>query len=305
MIPSFDGFMLPLLKAVADGKEYTSKDIVRIVSDSLGLSEEERNKVMKSKRNKRQTVAYNRTHWARLFLKKAGLLEAPSMGKIKITQQGLNVLNEDQISKIDRKYLRRFDSFSEWENKSRDGANVTDEPVSSSDTPEDTIQGGIEEYNEMLYANLLEEVSKISPYDFEKLVLDLLERMYGGVVEQTKHSRDGGFDGIVYEDELGLGKIYIQCKRYDSNNHIRPKDIDAFIGVLDASSKKGIFITTSKFTPDAEDRVKNRSDVSVALVDGDHLAKLMNKYGVGVAEKESITINEIDQDYFAEFDSAD
>lgn len=305
MVPPFEEFMLPLLKTVADGKEYAGAGVIRAVSDSMSLSEDDRNEVMPSKRNRRMTYAYNRLHWAKTYLKFAGLLEIPSRGKFRITQRGLDVLKEHP-SKIDIKYLLRFDSFSEWKAKNRDeGSDSADVAVSSNETPEETIQRGVTEYSRSLHADLLEEVSKISPHGFEELALDLLERMYGGVAEQTKRSRDGGIDGIIHEDELGLGRIYIQCKQY-SNSPVGAKDVDAFIGALGASAKKGVFITTSKFTQDAKERVKNlRTDTSVVLVDGARLAELMDKNGVGISEGECIRINKIDQDYFEKFDSAD
>lgn len=301
VVPPFEEFMLPLLKAVSDGGEYTLANAVRPVSDSMGLSEDDRNKVMPSKRNRSTTYAHNRLHWAKTYLKFAGLLEIPSRGKFRITQRGRDVLGE-RPSRIDIKYLLRFESFAEWKSKSRgEGADSAEAPSASSATPEEAIQRGVAEYSESLHADLLEEVLKISPRGFEELALDLLERMYGGKAEPTQRGRDGGFDGIVYEDELGLAKIYVQCKRYDSGNLVRAKDVDAFIGVLDASSKKGIFITTSNFTTDAKDRLKNRNDVSVVLIDGMRLAELMEKHGVGVSEKDSITINKIDQDYFEQY----
>ena len=301
MVPPFEEFMLPLLKEVSDGGEYDLANTVRPVSDSMGLSEDERNRPMPSKRNRSTTYAHNRLHWAKTYLKFAGLLEIPSRGKFRITQRGRDVLDE-RPSRIDTNYLLRFESFAEWKSKSRgEGTGSADAPSTGSATPEEAIQRGITEYSESLHADLLEEVLKISPRGFEELALDLLERMYGGKAEPTKHSRDGGFDGIVYEDELGLAKIYVQCKRYDRGNLVRAKDIDAFIGVLDASSKKGIFITTSKFTSDAEDRLKTRNDVSVVLINGLRLAELMEKHGVGVSEKDSITINKIDQDYFEQY----
>ena len=301
VVPPFEEFMLPLLKAVSDGGEYTLANAVRPVSDSMGLSEDDRNKVMPSKRNRSTTYARNRLHWAKTYLKFAGLLEIPSRGKFRITQRGRDVLGE-RPSRIDIKYLLRFESFAEWKSKSRgEGADSAEAPSASSATPEEAIQRGVAEYSESLHADLLEEVLKISPRGFEELALDLLERMYGGEAELTPSGRDGGFDGIVHEDELGLAKIYVQCKRYDSGNLVRAKDVDAFVGVLDASSKKGIFITTSNFTPDAKDRLKNRNDVSVVLIGGMRLAELMEKHGVGVSEKDSITINKIDQDYFEQY----
>ena len=301
MAPPFNRFMLPLLRAISDGKEHTMASIISAVSDDLDLSEEQRNKRMPGKRKARTTYVYHRLGWAKTNLKRAGLLEMPNRGNTKITQKGLDVL-KDPPDEISRKYLQQFESYREWKNTfKRRGGNTDEEDEADVDieTPNETIQRGFDDYRRDLHSKLLEEVLKIPPHSFEELALDLLERMYGKA-EQTQRSKDGGFDGIVYEDELGLSKIRIQCKRYDVNNAVRSKDIDAFIGILDAN-KKGVFITTSEFTADAKDRLKNRNDVSVVLINGLRLAKLMEKYGVGVYEKDSITINEIDQDYFEQY----
>ena len=304
MAPPFNRFMLPLLRAISDGQEHTTPSIISAVSDDLGLSEEQRDEIMPSKRKARTTYVADRLSWAKTYLKRAGLLEMPNRGYAKITQKGLDVL-KDPPDEISRKYLQRFESYREWKGTfKRRGDNTSEEnepDVDTGETPNDTMQRGFDEYRQDLHSELLEEVLKIPPHSFEKLALDLLERMYGGKAEQTQRSRDGGFDGIVYEDELGLSKIYTQCKRYDRGNLVRPKDIDAFIGVLDASSKKGIFITTSEFTPDAKERLKNRNDVSVVLINGLRLAELMEKHGVGVSEEYSIAINKIDQDYFEQY----
>ena len=302
MVPPFNKFVLPLLRAISDGKEHTMASIISAVSDDLGLSEKQRNEKMPSKRKRRITYVYHRLGWAKTSLQRAGLLEMPNRGYAKITQQGLDVL-KDPPDEISRKYLQRFESYREWKDTfKRRGDNTEEEDeldVDISETPNETIQRGFDNYRQDLHSRLLEEVLKIPPHSFEELALDLLERMYGGKAELTQRSRDGGFDGIVYEDELGLSKIYIQCKQYSSNS-VPAKDIDAFIGVL-ASSKKGIFITTSEFTQDAKERIRNRNDVSVVLINGLRLAELMEKHGVGVSEEDSIAINKIDQDYFEQY----
>ena len=256
---------------------------------------------MPGKRKARTTYVYHRLGWAKTNLKRAGLLEMPNRGYVKITPKGLDVL-KDPPDEISRKDLRQFDSYREWESTFKRRNDNTDEEDEADvdETPNETIERGFDNYRQDLHSKLLEEVLKIPPRSFEALALDLLERMYGGEAKGTQYSKDGGFDGIVYEDELGLSKIRIQCKRYDVNNAVRSKDIDAFIGILDAN-KKGVFITTSEFTQDAEDRLKNRNDVSVVLINGLRLAELMEKYGVGVYEKDSKTINEIDQDYFEQY----
>ena len=301
MAPPFNRFMLPLLRAISDGKEHGMPSIIRAVSDELSLSEEQRNEIMPSKRKRRTTYVSHRLGWAKTNLQRAGLLEMPNRGYAKITQKGLDVL-KDPPDEISRKYLQRFESYREWKSTFKrrgDNTEEEDEPDVDIETPNETIRRGFDDYRQNLHSELLEEISKIPPRGFEALVLDLLRQMrYGEIVKRTKRSWDDGIDGIVYEDELGLGKIYIQCKRY--KNPVQVNEVKEFMGTLHTTNtKKGIFITTSRFTPNARSCVDDlKTDTTVVLMDGSQLVDLMEKNGVGVSKVEDMTINEIDQSYF-------
>jgi restriction system protein len=163
------------------------------------------------------------------------------------------------------------------------------------------ITTGYEIIQETLYNELLEKVKTVSDQGFEMLVLDLCKKMnYGDLVEHTGKSGDQGIDGIIKEDRLGLGEIYLQAKRWEGQ--VPSKEVRNFVGSLQATkTKKGIFITTSDFTPDGRDFAKRLSDTTIILINGKELARLMVEYDVGVSEVNNIKIKKIDQDYFDQY----
>ena len=294
-IPTVEDLMLPLLQAVKDGHSYQVRDASERTSELLGLSSDARNVIMPGKTT---TTVHYRLGWARHYLKRAGLLEAPSYGLVKITDLGSKVLAE-QPSKIDKNYLSRFGPTDNAE----DSGVVHPAGEDSSETPEDTMRRGLAGMRGRLHQDLKEELERVSPAGFEKLVLDVCKNMgYGDMTRHTGESRDRGIDGIIREDKLGLGEIYIQAKRWGSS--VRAKDVRDFVGALAATStKKGIFITTSSFTPDASAAVNNLKDgTRVILIDGDQLVSLMDESGTGVVESATITINRVDREYFTQFD---
>ena len=293
-------FMLPILKAIEDEREYTIANIVRAVSNDLGLSKKEREEIMSS-----STLRSNLS-WAKTHLKYAGLVEYTKSREVfKITQHGLKVL-KNPPSMIDRKYLRRnFDPYKEQSKKLENHGSDTSEDEMDFTDPNEAIDRYTDKLRNALHSDLRDEISKRSPKGFVDLTLDLLGRIYGGAVEAGKQTRDGGIDGTIQEDELGLNKIYIQCKRYKSD--VTAKDVRDFLGALHSkSTKKGIFITSSEFTPDAKKSIENlKTDASVVLVDGLRLAELMDKNGIGVSTERSISINNLDQDHFDRFEKDD
>lgn len=304
-IPPFWHFCLPLLKSISDGQEHKTASKIGAVSDELGLSDKQRNEIMPSKRKSPITYVYHRLGWAKTHLQYAGLVERPHWGFIRITQRGLDVL-KDPPTLIDMKYLQQFESWEEWYRKLRSRDGGTDDgdelDVDGGEDPEETMRRGVKGMRKVLHLELQEEISKISSTGFESLVLDLLNRMKYGDTERTGRSGDGGIDGVIYEDELGLGRIYMQCKQY--KNPVQPKDVRDFIGALQTTSaKKGIFITTSTFTSGAEEYVKTlKADTLVVLINGKRLVELMEKNGVGVYKEEDVPINKIDRGYFEDFD---
>lgn len=295
-IPTFEDVMLPLLHIIKDKKEYSLRQVEDALSGHFQLTEEERTRMLPSGG---MTYLYNRTGWAKTDLKFAGLIEQSGRGLFKITDRGLQVLSENP-SKIDVEFLRKFPEFVAWQNKESEKPKQEITSLSSQ-TPEDMITTGYEIIQEALYSDLLEKIKSVSNQGFEMLVLDLCKKMnYGDLVEHTGKSGDQGIDGIIKEDRLGLGEIYLQAKKWEDS--VASKDVRNFAGSLQATkSKKGIFITTSDFTPDGREFIKKLSDSTIILINGKDLAKLMVEYDVGVSEINNIRIKKIDQDYFEQY----
>lgn len=295
-IPTFEDVMLPLLHVIKDKKEYSLRQVEDALSGHFQLTEEERTRMLPSGG---MTYLYNRIGWAKTDLKFAGLIEQSGRGLFKITDRGLQVLSENP-SKIDVEFLRKFPEFVAWQNKESEKPKQEIAPLSSQ-TPEDMITTGYEIIQEALYSDLLEKIKSVSNQGFEMLVLDLCKKMnYGDLVEHTGKSGDQGIDGIIKEDRLGLGEIYLQAKKWEGS--VASKDVRNFAGSLQATkSKKGIFITTSDFTPDGREFIKKLNDSTIILINGKDLAKLMVEYDVGVSEINNIRIKKIDQDYFEQY----
>jgi restriction system protein len=287
--------MLPLLHLGADGKSFTQKEAVAALADEMGLTEDDRSELLASG----QTRLFNRVAWARSYLKAAGLLTSPSRGVSLITDDGLAVLRHPP-ERIDIKYLDRFPSFVEF--RTRKTQSAGDEPAEdSSQTPEEQFESGYERFREALASELLERVRAVSPRFFERLVVDLLVRMgYGGSREDAGEaigqSGDGGIDGIIKEDKLGLDTVCVQAKRWQ--NPVGRPVVQAFAGSLEGRrARKGVLLTTSTVTRDAEEYV-NAIEKRIVLIDGPRLARLMIEHGVGVREIATYTLSEINEEYF-------
>lgn len=289
--------MLPLLQVIKDKNEYSLRQVEDALSRHFQLTEEERSKMLPSGG---MTYLYNRIGWAKTDLKFAGLVEQTGRGLFKITDRGLQVLSENP-SRIDVEFLKKFPEFVSWQNKESEKPKQLESTPLTSQTPEDMITTGYEIIQEALYSDLLDKIKSVSDQGFEMLVLDLCKKMnYGDLIKHTGKSGDQGIDGIIKEDRLGLGEIYLQAKKWEGS--VGSKDVRNFAGSLQATkSKKGIFITTSDFTPDGREFVKKLSDSVIILINGKDLAKLMVEYDVGVSEVNSIRIKKIDQDYFEQY----
>lgn len=300
----FKYFYLPVLEGCKDGKEKKLADSVEYVIKYLNLTEEDKKEMIKSNRPK----VVDRTDWARLHLKRAGLLYRSGIGCVKITTEGLRVLKLN-LDLIDNKFLMQYDSFKEFsqgKNKSsKKDIKVKEELIEKNsiedNTPEDIINQQIEVINQELADELHEQILNNSPEFFERLVMNLLNNIgYGGLDENssslTPHSNDKGIDGIINEDKLGLNKIYIQAKRHQ--NKISRPEIHSFSGALDEKkATKGVFITTSDFTTGAKEFAKN-STYNIVLIDGKKLTNLMIQYDVGVSTTQELKLKKIDTDYF-------
>ena len=299
-IPDYQSLMLPLLQFAGDEEEHSLRQAVESLAGDFELSDEERQHLLPSGR---QATFDNRVGWARTYLTKAGLLESTRWGYFKITQRGLNILNQ-KPAEIDIAFLRQFAEFVEFQAPRRTKADEAEHhDFAETRTPEEEIEAAYQRVRQGLTVQLLQTIKRLTPTFFERLVIDLLVKMgYGGTRadagEAIGRSGDGGIDGIIKEDRLGLDTIYIQAKRWEGT--IGRPEIQKFAGALQGQrARKGIFITTSNFTDDAQDYA-SRIDSKIILIDGNTLAQLMIDYNVGMAPLASYELKRIDSDYFTE-----
>jgi restriction system protein len=299
-IPDYQTLMLPLLRLTADNQEHSLREAIEKLAEKFALTPDERKELLPSGR---QPTFDNRVGWARTYLKKAGLLASTRRGYFQITSRGIEILSTNP-PEINVEFLRQFDEFLAFQAKSRkeDGNDIEANPIDQG-TPEEQLEQAFQKLNESLAAELLQTVKDCSPAFFERLVVDLLVAMgYGGTRKDAGQtigkSGDGGIDGVIKEDRLGLDAIYIQAKRWD--NSIGRPEIQKFAGALQGvRAKKGVFITNSTFTSEARDYV-SRIDNRIILVDGDTLAQLMIEHNVGVAPLLTYEIKRLDSDYFTD-----
>ncbi|MBE9238583.1 restriction endonuclease [Anabaena aphanizomenioides LEGE 00250] len=303
-IPDFQSVMLPLLQYAGDGKEHSLRDAITFLADVFNLSDEERKELLSSGQ---QTVFDNRVGWARTHLKKALLLEYPKRGFFQITDRGKDVLIQSPM-KINIKFLNQFPEHIEFLNSKKDNdkseSEILEDPEILETTPQESIEFGYQKIRKELELELLNRVKSCSPDFFERLVVDLLVKMgYGGSRRDAGRAigkaGDGGIDGIIKEDKLGLDIVYIQAKRWDNTVVGRP-EIQKFVGALHGQrARKGVFITTSKFSQDAREYV-SIIDSKIVLIDGQELAQLMIDNHVGVSTVSIYEIKKIDSDYFTD-----
>lgn len=295
-IPDFQSLMLPLLQLAADGEEHALSDARRPLADEFSLTEEERKELLP---RGKQSRFNNRVAWAKVYLERAGLLEKTRRAHFRISQRGRDVLKEPP-ERVDIGFLSQFPRFNDFRKRSTPPGNDT---FAEDRTPEEALEAAYDKIREDLAAELLQQVKSSSPEFFERLVLDLMLKMgYGGVGENTafltSSGADGGIDGIINEDWLGLDVIYLQAKRWE--NTVGRPELQRFVGALHGRrAKKGVFLTTSAFTQDATAYVAS-VDPKVVLVDGLRLANLMVDFGVGVSRSHTYEIKRIDSDYFEE-----
>ncbi len=299
-VPDYQTLMLPVLQVARDGNEHTITDVVQILADSFHLTAEDRSELLPSGRQFRFD---NRVHWARSYLKQAGLLQNTGRGKFRVTERGFSVL-ESNPSRIDQNFLQQFPEFLEFKNRtSKTETAVEETEPETTQTPEEILEASHQSLRNKLVQEILERIMSCSPRFFERLVVDLLVRMgYGGSRNDAGRaigqSGDGGVDGIINEDRLGLDVVYIQAKRWEAT--VGRPVVQAFAGSLEGfRAKKGVMITTSSFSRDALDYV-GRIEKKIVLIDGEQLAQFMIDYGVGVAEMVTYTVKRIDLDYFDE-----
>jgi restriction system protein len=304
-VPGFQDLMLPVLLAVADGREARTGDLVSVMAERFGLSGEERERLLPSGR---QTLIGNRTHWAITYLAKTDLLERTRRGFVRITERGRATLGERPV-RIDLKYLSRFPEFGAFHARRNAQANG-DEPAlelveKKGATPDELIRSAHAQIDAALREELVSRILTSPAAFFERLIVRLLVAMgfggqYGASAEAIGRAGDGGLDGVIDQDALGLDRVYLQAKRYARDNAVGPNAIRDFFGSLDiAKAAKGVFTTTSTFTRSARETAE-RLGKRIVLIDGEQLAALMIRYDVGVRIEETFHIKKVDEDFFLE-----
>jgi restriction system protein len=301
-VPGYESFMLPLLRALRDGDEHDVRELRELVAAEFKLSVAERAELLPSGK---QGVFDNRVGWAKTYLDKAGLVEGVRRGVYRITDLGKKVLAEKPAS-IDRGFLLRFESFRGFLSPQHEDAEPEGKPEQQpvgTETPEELLEAAYRRIRQKVEVELLQAVMKASPQFFEKLVVELLVKMgYGGTLadagEALGRSGDGGIDGVIKEDHLGLDAIYVQAKRWQ--NTVGRPEVQGFAGsLLGRRGRKGVFITTATFSKEAREYV-GQIDAKIVLIDGPTLASLMVDFGIGVNTVSAFEVKRVDSDYFSE-----
>lgn len=302
-IPDYQTLMLPVLQLASDNEEHRFRDSVDSLAVKFSLSNEEKIELLPSGN---QAVFNNRVGWARSYLKQAGLLTSPRRGHFKITAQGLKLLSEHPV-KISVSLLEQYPEFQEFRSRKKDPSKSDAEnstvEIIASETPEDSLASAYRTLSKNLEDEILISVKDSSPSFFERLVVDLLVKMgYGGNRQDAGRalgkSGDGGIDGIINEDQLGLDVIYIQAKRWEGT--VGRPEIQKFAGALQGQrARKGVFITTSNFSKEALEYA-SMIESKIILIGGERLAALMAEHNVGVSIVGQYEVKKIDSDYFDE-----
>ncbi len=303
-VPDFQSMMLPILEFMSGAQEKSAEEVKDFIAQKFDLTEEE-----KAERTASNSIAryHSNALWAVTYLRKAKILENVSRGIYKITERGQSLLKECP-PKINIKLLKRYEEIQEFIASDKLSNNSASEDLEKHDNdfldnPEEIISKTHTKIIDSLADELLVQLKNITPYFFEKIVVDVLLKIgYGGIHGRgmvVGKSGDGGIDGIIYEDKLGLESIYIQAKKWEGN--VPDREIRDFIGSLDLKgARKGIFITTSEFTKPALESAEKARNVRIVLIDGKTLAKVMIDYNIGISTRTTYEIKRIDSDYFEE-----
>lgn len=292
-IPKFHETFIPILEVLSNGETIHTRELQRLVIQKYfsKLTEEQ----LTEKTKTGEILINNRIAWGKSYLKKGGYIFYPERGNVKITEKGLKQKNDLTLkSVVEDSGTLNF--YTEENSKSKKENGDVKEIVSSS--PQDLIDKGFSQIENEVKNDLLEKLKTIDPYYFEKVILILLKKMGYGEFIETSKSGDGGIDGIINEDKLGLDKIYIQAKRFNENK-VREKDIRNFIGAMSGDTNKGVFVTTSLFDIGAIEKAKSAHH-KIILIDGNKLVDLMHEFNVGIQIKSTYEVKQLDEDFFEE-----
>lgn len=292
-IPKFHETFNPILEILSDGKTIHTREMQKLVIEKY--YSQLPNELLEKKTKSGEILINNRIAWGKSYLKKGGYIEYPERGHLKITDKGLKQKAELSLKNVvDDSGI--IDFYADENLKNKAGKNELKEIINSS--PQDLIDTGFSQIEKEVKDDLLERLKTIDPYYFEKVILILLKKMGYGEFIETSKSGDGGIDGIINEDKLGLDKIYIQAKRF-SENKVREKDIRNFIGAMSGDTNKGVFVTTSLFDIGAIEKAKNAHH-KIILLDGNKLVDLMHEFNVGIQIKATYEVKQLDEDFFEE-----
>ncbi len=296
--------MLPVLRLAAEG-EVRISDVVERLADEFPMSAEERSQLLPSGR---QTTFANRVNWAKSYLGKAGLVELTKRAHFRITEHGREVLAAPP-ERIDIKYLNRFPSFQQFREvkDEREGDDTASSPTANmvtTLTPDEVMRNAHRQLEVALADELIQRIRSGTPAFFESLVVRLLVGMgYGGSVTDVSKalvggSGDGGVDGVIDQDPLGLDRIYVQAKRYADGNTVGASAIRDFFGSLNLfKATKGVFVTASTFSSQARETAA-KLGTRIVLIDGDQLTRLMIRHGVGCSVEETLDVKKVDEEFF-------
>lgn len=290
-IPKFDETFIPILEVLKNGNVFKSRELIEEVKIKFytGLSEEQ----LKQETKSGDLLIDNRIAWGKSYLKKGGYISFPERGHVQITEKGKNHSATLSVRDLENE-SSLFDFY-----KQEKVINSTDkQTIVDISSPQDLIDEGFNRIETDVKNELLLKLKNIDPYFFEKVVLRLLKKMGYGEFIETSKSNDGGIDGIINEDKLGLDKIYMQAKRFNEGK-VREKDIRNFIGAMSGDTNKGVFVTTSEFDPKAIEKARSAHH-KIVCIDGQKLVSLMHEFNVGIQIKTTYEIKQIDEDFFDE-----
>ena len=305
-IPDYQTLMLPVLASAGDGQEHRIGDVVLQLARDLALTDEDQQQLLRSGK---QTTFANRVHWARMYLVRAGLLTATKRAHFKITNRGQEVLTK-KPRRIDNTYLSQFPEFLQFLDRSRaETSTLVETPdvpmTQSTETPDELLRSTVKQIETALKKELLDRILAAPPVFFEGLIVKLLLAMgFGGSRQDAGQivgrTGDGGIDGIIDQDALGLDRVYIQAKRYAVENGVGEPEIRGFSGSLGAAkANKGVFVTTSYFSQPAQSFAE-RHPFRIVLIDGEKLTSLMVFHNVGARVDDTLYLKKIDEDFFAD-----
>ena len=290
-IPKFDETFIPILEVLKNGKIFKSRELIEEVKKKFysGLSDVQ----LKQETKSGDLLIDNRIAWGKSYLKKGSYISFPERGLVQITEKGKN--HSATLTVRDLENESSLFDFYKQEKKSSSIDKKTTVDIAS---PQDLIDEGFNRIEDDVKNELLQKLKNIDPYFFEKVVLRLLKKMGYGEFIETSKSNDGGIDGIINEDKLGLDKIYIQAKRFNEGK-VREKDIRNFIGAMSGDTNKGVFVTTSEFDGKAIEKARSAHH-KIICIDGLKLVTLMHEFNVGIQVKTTFEIKQIDEDFFDE-----